>query len=114
MILWFFLGWKKDPTIDAMLRAIDDIHQRFRKIDNIWEKLTSDKAIISFYYVELGNFGLTDDLYIKMNSRGKLLTAFENFKAIFQKQIDNKKWDNDKNFPDSFACKIDAQWTDLF
>jgi hypothetical protein len=111
---WFFLAWKKDPTIDAMLRAIDDIHQRFCKIDNIWGKLTSDKAIISFYYVELGNFGLTDDLYIKMNSRGKLLTAFENFKATFQKQIDNKKWDNDKNFSNSFACKVDGQWTDLF
>ena len=28
--------------------------------------------------------GLNDDLYIKMNSRGKPLTEFENFKARFQ------------------------------
>lgn len=111
---WFFLSWKKDPTIDAMLRAIDDIHQRFRNVDNIWEKLISDKSIISFYYVELKDFGLTDDLYIKMNSRGKLLTAFENFKATFQKQIDDRKWDADKILSDSFACKVDNQWTDLF
>ena len=111
---WFFLSWKKDPTIDAMLRAINDIHIFFRDMDNLWEKLTSDKVLISFYYVELENFGLTDDLYIKMNARGKLLTAFENFKAIFQRHIDGNKWDEDKNFPDSFACKVDTQWTDLF
>jgi hypothetical protein len=23
---WFFLSWKKDPTITAMLNAIDEIH----------------------------------------------------------------------------------------
>lgn len=111
---WFFLSWKKDPTIDAMLRAINDIHILFRDMDNLWEKLTSDKVLIGFYYVELENFGLTDDLYIKMNARGKLLTAFENFKAIFQRHIDGNKWDEDKNFSDSFACKVDTQWTDLF
>jgi len=31
--------------------------------------------------------GLTDDLYIKMNSRGKPLTTFEQFKANFEKTI---------------------------
>ena len=111
---WFFLSWKKDPTIDAMLRAIDDIHRCFRGMDDLWAKLISADAIISFYYVELENFGLTDDLYIKMNARGKLLTAFENFKAIFQKRIDDNEWDKDKKLPNSFACKVDTQWTDLF
>ena len=111
---WFFLSWKKDPTIDAMLRAINDIHILFRDIDNLWEKLTSDKVLIGFYYVELKDFGLTDDLYIKMNARGKLLTAFENFKAMFQKHIYDNKWEEGKEFSDSFASKVDNQWTDLF
>ena len=111
---WFFLSWKKDPTIDAMLRAIDDIHKLFCGIEDLWEKVISDKTLISFYYVELENFGLTDDLYIKMNARGKLLTAFENFKAIFQKHIYDNKWEKNKKFSDSFACKVDTQWTDLF
>lgn len=111
---WFFLSWKKDPTIDAMLRAIDDIHNFFRNMDSLWEKLLSNKILISFYHVELENFGLTDDLYIKMNARGKLLTPFENFKAIFQKHVDDNNWDKNKDSLDSFACKIDTKWTDLF
>ncbi|MCI5140162.1 MAG: DUF262 domain-containing protein [Candidatus Electrothrix sp. ATG1] len=111
---WFFLSWKKDPTIDAMLRTIDDIYLLFKNIENIWEKLLSDKVLISFYHVELENFGLTDDLYIKMNARGKLLTPFENFKAIFQKYIDDNKWDNDKKITEKFGFKVDTIWADLF
>ncbi len=111
---WFFLSWKKDPTIDAMLRTIDDIHKRFGELDNLWDKLASDQNLISFYHVELSNIGLTDDLYIKMNARGKLLTSFENFKASFQKHIIDNNWQVNKNSNESFACKIDTIWTDLF
>ncbi|WP_306568242.1 DUF262 domain-containing protein [Flavobacterium lindanitolerans] len=111
---WFFLSWKKDPTIEAMLRTIDDIHKKFRDIDNLWSKLTSSESLISFYHVELENIGLTDDLYIKMNARGKLLSPFENFKASFQKYINDKNWEDGVQFTDSFACLIDTRWTDLF
>lgn len=111
---WFFLSWKKDPTIDAMLRSIENIHKLFYNTENLWSKLVSDKALISFYYVELEHLGLTDDLYIKMNARGKLLTVFENFKALFQKEVNDNNWDSDKDFSNSFACKIDTEWTDLF
>ena len=48
-----------------------------------------------------------EDLYIKMNSRGKPLTEFENFKAHFEKTI---QWS-----PRSaeFALKVDTTWSDL-
>jgi hypothetical protein len=111
---WFFLSWKKDPTIDSMLRTIDDIHEIFFGVSNLWKKLISEETLISFYYVELENIGLTDDLYIKMNARGKLLTPFENFKASFQKYIDENQWEISKSFPDTFACKIDTTYTDFF
>lgn len=111
---WFFLSWKKDPTIDSMLRVIDDIHNKFSSIDSLWNKLTSDQFLIGFYFVELEHIGLTDDLYIKMNARGKLLTTFENFKALFQKYINDNNWDNDKDFANTFASKVDSEWTDLF
>lgn len=110
---WFFLAWKKDPTINAMLNTLDDIHNIFSDIDNLWSLLTNDN-LISFYYVVLEDIGLTDDLYIKMNARGKLLTSFENFKATFQKIIHENDWEKDVNFVDSFAFKIDTAWTDLF
>ena len=49
-----------------------------------------------------------------MNARGKLLSSFENFKASFQKRVNEEKWDSDKGFTDTFALKVDSEWTDLF
>ena len=97
-----------------MLRTLDDIHSYFFDIDNLWDKLTENDGLISFYHIELEDIGLTDDLYIKMNARGKLLSSFENFKASFQKLINEQKWDRNKKFTDVFAFKIDTKWTDLF
>ena len=48
-----------------------------------------------------------EDLYIKMNSRGKPLTEFENFKAHFEKTI---QWSPRS---DEFALKVDTDWSDL-
>ena len=45
---WFFLSWKNDPTIDSMLRTIDDIHKIFSKVERLWDKLTSSESSISF------------------------------------------------------------------
>lgn len=111
---WFFLSWKKDPTIDAMLRTIDNIHELFYNVENLWDKLTGANRLIDFYHIDLEGIGLTDDLYIKMNARGRLLSPFENFKASFQKLIYDKSWDNKKAFLATFAMKIDTVWTDLF
>ncbi len=112
---WFFLSWKKDSTIDAMLRTLDDINNYFKGVDNISNNLSSiSDCFIKFYCVELENIGLTDDLYIKMNARGKLLTAFENFKASFQKRINQNQWESETNLESSFADKIDTTWTDFF
>lgn len=112
---WFFLSWKNDPTIDAMLRTIDDIHTLFYEVEDLWDKLVSvSKQLIRFYHVELEHIGLTDDLYIKMNARGKLLTPYENFKASFEKFIRDHKWEDESNMINSFAFKIDGSWTDLF
>ncbi|WP_117148873.1 MULTISPECIES: DUF262 domain-containing protein [Paraliobacillus] len=111
---WYFLSWNHDPTIDGMLRTIDDIHLIFNDITKLWELFIADMNIISFYHIELKNFGLSDDLYIKMNARGKALTSFENFKATFEKKINDENWDSDKKFEETFSCKIDTKWTDLF
>lgn len=110
---WFFLSWRNDPTIDAMLTTLNDIHHMFSNIENLWRKLTQEK-IIQFYYIELEHLGLTDDLYIKMNARGRLLTTFENFKASIEKKLSESIWEKDIDIKDTFNIKIDGQWTDLF
>lgn len=103
---WFYESWLKDPTIKSMLKMLDAIDLKFKKESNFFEKLITNelnKAPITFQYLPLDNFGLTDELYIKMNARGKTLTDFENFKANFERYLDK-----------SDIHKMDNIWTDLF
>ena len=117
---WFFLSWKKDPTIKAMLIMLDAIQEKLKvknieELDIFWKKITSENSPITFFFKELKDIGLTDDLYIKMNARGVPLTDFENFKARFEKYIENSKWELDTLKPtDKFSHKVDTTWTDLF
>jgi len=107
---WFFLSWKRDPTIKSMLTMLDSIQQTFQTKTEVWDKLNN----ISFHYIELQNFGLSDDLYIKMNARGKALTDFESFKAKFEQYINQNNWENNVSPPETFSHQIDTLWTDLF
>lgn len=109
---WFFISWKNDSTIRAMLRTIDTINSIFKDVDNIWISLV-DKRNIVFHLLILENFGLSDDLYIKMNARGRLLTPFENLKAEIQDISSKKGWEDSKNEIDKFSYKIDVRWTDF-
>jgi hypothetical protein len=112
---WFVSSWTKDPTISAMLTMLDAIHEEFKEKENLWIKLTTDtNRPITFHYIELENFGLSDDLYIKMNARGKQLSSFENFKADFTKHIITNKWDEGKKITETFSHRADTLWTDLF
>lgn len=103
----FPLDWKKDPTISSMLVMLDDINNSFRDIDNVWQKLKS--GAISFYFLPIKDMGLTDELYIKMNSRGKPLTQFEHFKA----ELEHELRKIDKDLSTRISHKIDKEWTDL-
>lgn len=125
---WFYLSWENDPTIQSMLVMLDAIHSKFSKRADFFHRLIDEnKPIITFLFLNLKEFKLTDDLYIKMNARGKPLTTFENFKAKFEQHIDRLNWDsktqyrlkyNDKEKLTSpreyFSYKIDTEWADLF
>lgn len=104
---WFPLDWKNDPTIKSMLVMLDEINEKFKDLDNIWEKLKG-RAIV-FYFLPIESMGLTDELYIKMNSRGRPLTKFENFKA----ELENELEKIDKKMSERIMIKIDNQWTDI-
>ncbi len=116
---WFFLSWKKDPTIKAMLTMLDAIEEKLASLsledfEEYWQKL-SENSPITFHFKELKDIGLTDDLYVKMNARGVALTDFENFKARFEKHIEDNKWEENVLDPTKkFSHKIDTVWTDLF
>lgn len=102
---WFLAFWKNDPTIKSMLVMLDSIHKKFKE-DNFFDRLNN----ITFEFFELEKFGLDDDLYIKMNARGKPLTEFETFKAKFEQFLAKK----DEGLKLEFSKKVDNDWTDFF
>ena len=133
---WFYSSWKQDPTIQSMLRmlggtqikgksgndipdGIEEVFGESSDFEKYWDKLESDNAPIVFYYLPLKDFGLSDDLYIKMNARGKQLTNFENFKAdlvgyIKKKAKEDEIWEKFLHGKDGIPIKLDTDWTDIF
>lgn len=108
---WFPLDWKKDPTISSMLVMLDAIDKRFKDVPDIWSRL--ENYAITFYFLPIKDMGLTDELYIKMNSRGKPLTLFEHFKAELEREIRTLDERNGTKVADRIATSIDKAWTDL-
>lgn len=104
---WMPLDWKNDPTINAMLNMLDDIHIMFKETSNLWSLL--ENGCIGFYFLSIKDMGLTDELYIKMNSRGKPLTEFEHFKAEWEGYMQKLSADA----ADRISRKIDLSWTDI-
>lgn len=102
--------YDSDPTIISMLNVLEKIEEKHNayKIENLWTQLT-EYDDIQFYALSLEKFGLTDDLYIKMNSRGKKLTEFEIFKSDLEKTINKIS----PNLKDEFSQKIDNNWMDV-
>lgn len=114
---WMPLDWENDSTISAMLRMIDYIHVMFNNsCNNLWPRL--EAGCISFYFLPIKQLGATDDLYIKMNSRGKPLTEFENVKAEWEACIKAispsimPKQDAEQ-LQHRIEQKMDLDWTDL-
>jgi hypothetical protein len=100
---------KKGDIIDGIEEIFKDADET--KFKEYWEKLTKDDCPIIFYYLDLPELKLSDDLYVKMNARGKTLTSFENFKADL---IGHIKWEDDKPLQNTIAHKLDTIWTDIF
>ncbi len=119
---WFHDSYKSDPTVQSMLNMLDKIQELYieHHSKNIFEMLEK----LRFYILPLSNFDLTEDLYVKMNARGKQLTSFENFKADFQHWIKKNALSN--GFCDTkydgrlmpydmfFINKMDNEWAQCF
>ena len=107
---WYLHIWRFDPTIEAMLVMLDAIADRFGDddVDAAWERLTDEAdPAVWFQLLPIDEMGSAEDLYIKMNSRGKPLTAFEEFKAHLGQTIAHT------GRATEFGHKIDGPWADL-
>ena len=122
---WFMASWSNDPTILSMLNMLDILQEELVEKETAWGNLVNNNKV-TFDYIDIKSeeFKLTDELYIKMNSRGKPLTSFENFKAQFSALLSSELTDYSElkleyqdtkiSYQQFFAFKIDSVWIDLF
>lgn len=109
------VSWDCDPTVLSMLDMLEELALRLEREDedtikDMYQRI-SDGAI-SFDGLDMSEdgFTLTDDLYIKMNARGKQLTEFENFKALMIEFVER----NYSSQKEDFCTKLEYDWTQLF
>lgn len=117
---WFRAEWNNDPTIISVLNILDDMNkdERFyNKEEKYYSRLIDDDDP-AIYFTMLNEENENAEAaaavkYIRMNARGKLLTVFENVKAMLD-GIDRKLgdevteiiYDYDVEFIDFFYNKV--------
>ena len=116
---WFDDSWLDDPVFSTEIRQMgnDNIESIFGMRNDylsLMDALKGSDSRLSFAVVFFNDKNLKeetgDDIYIKMNSTGKRLTDFENFKADWIAHLQ-------ETCPDkysTFAGYIDNSWTDVF
>ena len=119
---WFVATWLRDPTVRGCLVTLDAIHDRFKDAAGCYARLVDrESPPIVFRLLRLEQYALSDDLYIKMNARGKALTSFEVFKAqlehhvgeIFDEEVCPHDPDGRYTWRGYLAHRFDGAWTDL-
>jgi hypothetical protein len=111
---WFSWEWRKDPTVKSMLVVLDELDDKIQYDDEERGKLWTglEKKKIVFHLLPLEKFNLTDELYVKMNARGKELSEFDIFKSSLEEQMIINQVNSE-----TYKCwkeKIDSDWLDVF
>lgn len=122
---WYRQSYNADATITAMLGTLRTIKELVAPEERValWERLCHQRAL-TFDVIDIKGeeFRLTDELYIKMNARGKQLTSFECYKAdltralreIGEQDVPCCYKGKPLSYADYFAFKVDNEWLDLF
>lgn len=108
---WFFdYDWKYDVSIKNILFLIDTLKIRILNLEN---EIAIDEIInliddkeddnpFKFIFIHIDDIIQNDELYIKINARGKALSHFENLKSDI-----NNLWRNE-----DYKSKLDGAWTE--
>lgn len=127
---WFIDSWTSDPTVSGMLVFLDAIHEKAIKDstnrDDVWKKLINPNPPIFFDILVLDELTKLNELYVKMNSRGRELSEFDNFKSMMEGELQAMKPDefdgnnikekenNKADFIKNWTADIDNVWINVF
>ncbi|MBE6807653.1 MAG: DUF262 domain-containing protein [Ruminococcaceae bacterium] len=109
---WYSPQWDKDPSVRSFKVVLGEIHKMFHDV-RIADKLKMEVCPATFMSLQIPDVGRVNDLYIKMNSRGKLLTEFESFKSEMFEFIDTEIPSDSGIDKREFKEKIDNEWLNL-
>lgn len=108
---WFFdYDWEYDVSIKNILSLIDTLKIRILKLEkeiaideiiNLIDDKEDDNPF-KFIFIHIDDIIQNDELYIKINARGKALSHFENLKSDI-----NNFWRNE-----DYKSKLDGAWTE--
>lgn len=97
---WFLKAWEEDSNIAGMLRMLDSLYEKLAqrikgmgKKDISFEKI---KFFVNYLNVKKKSY---DQIFLKMNSRGRPLTKWENIKVVLDKYAptEKKNWQEKLN-----------------
>lgn len=116
---WFFSEYESDPTVMAILTMLDSIHEKYEeKCKEIKGNTSYNLGIfknlgkIKFEIFSLDGNISTDDLYIKMNARGRALSNFDNFNSMID-EIESNKSSKEDTKGEEFSDKS-KEWENTF
>lgn len=128
----FKYEWRFDPSIQSMLVMIDSIFEEmdFHVIEENgakqevinWSKYSSNLNHITFDILNIEDFGFSDELFVKMNARGKQLSDFDIAKSSIESEIQLLQRELSE-YGEPLASKkdevewrtyMDGKWIDLF
>ena len=102
---WFFASWEEDINIAGMLRMLDALYREIRNLKNMRKQFDFSK--ITFYVKTIsGNSTDFEQIYLKMNGRGKALSSWDNLKACLDSVVPF-------GMKDSWNDCINLKWPDL-
>ena len=105
--------WDNDTTVNAALNMLDEIEHYCKPLQQSdLENIINNKRNIGFkkYILNLG-VDVAEDLYIKMNSRGRELSNFDKIKAILENYL--QKDLNEETYKQIYI-NLNYYWLNLF
>lgn len=126
---WFEWTWRYDPTIASMLNALNAIIKtleengiafdsvKYENLDHIvFHRLDLDGNVFTRIGIGDKEFKLGEELYVKMNARGKELSDFDKLKSTLEEEIQLQKEEQlaDDETETKWRTQVDGCWADYF
>lgn len=102
---WFQKSWMCDSGISGMVEMLDSLYDKLLNIQS-YNNLSIDSIDFLLNYLDV-NRKSYDHIFLKMNSRGRELTEWDNINAVLNKYLPNSQ---KKSWPDNIQLWYELMW----